>query len=106
MKRAPPDRRLATKQMSGKKKDKFRITVGLARNSDASGSEKFEPIYTGKSKRPRCFGKVEHGFYYPGNKKAWMTSVLFEEILRTKDNVDIIANMIQCWISIRGRLVV
>lgn len=77
LKRAPPDRGLATKQMSGKKKDKFRITVGLACNSD--GSEKFEPIYIGKSKRPRCFGKVEQGFYYRNNKKAWMTCLLFEE---------------------------
>ena len=66
--------------MSGKKQDKFRITMGLACNAD--GSEKLPPIYIGKSKQPRCFGKrspQDHGFNYQNNKKAWMTSDLFEE---------------------------
>ncbi|EGN91611.1 hypothetical protein SERLA73DRAFT_42890, partial [Serpula lacrymans var. lacrymans S7.3] len=49
---APPDRGLATKQMSGKKKEKFQISVGLACNAD--GSKKFKPIYIGKSRRPHC----------------------------------------------------
>ncbi|KAF9219906.1 DDE-domain-containing protein [Gyrodon lividus] len=52
---APPDRGLSTKQMSGKKKEKFQITLGLACNAD--GSEKFDPIYIGKSWKPRCFQK-------------------------------------------------
>ena len=33
-KRAPPDRGLATKHMSGKKKDRFRITLGFACNAN------------------------------------------------------------------------
>jgi len=48
---APPDHGLATKQMSGKKKDKFRITISFACNAD--GSEKLEPIFIGQSKKPR-----------------------------------------------------
>ncbi|KIK11434.1 hypothetical protein PISMIDRAFT_122719 [Pisolithus microcarpus 441] len=77
---APPDWGLATKQMGGKKKDKFHITVGLACNAD--GSEKFEPLFIGRSRKPRCFkkqGPQERGFYYCNNKKAWMTSELFKE---------------------------
>lgn len=50
---APPDHGLATQQMSGKKKDKFRITIGLACNAD--GSEKLPLLFIGKSAKPRCF---------------------------------------------------
>jgi len=77
---APPDRGLATAQMSGKKKDKFRITMVIACNAD--GSEKLPLVFIGKSAKPRCFkGKTPqaHGFYYRNNKKAWMTMVIFEE---------------------------
>jgi hypothetical protein len=66
--------------MSGKKKEKFRITIGLACNAD--GSEKFDAIYIGKSKKPRCFknnSPEQRGFYYRNNKKAWMMVLLFEE---------------------------
>src|SRR5207245_1995745 len=57
-----------------------RITIGLACNAD--GSEKLEPIFIGKSLKPRCFKRQtpeQSGFYYRSNKKAWMTSSLFEE---------------------------
>ena len=77
---APPDRGLATKQMSGKKRSKFRISVGLACNAD--GSERMAPFFIGKFQKPRCFKKKaphQRGFYYRNNKKAWMTSELFEE---------------------------
>jgi hypothetical protein len=76
---AAPDRGLATEQMSGKKKDKFRITVLFGCNSD--GSEKLPPLYNGKYKQPRCFGKKpvkSYGFNYHNNKKAWMTREIFE----------------------------
>jgi hypothetical protein len=66
--------------MSGKKKDKFRISIGFACNAD--GSEKLPAFYIGKSKKPHCFkGQTPqaHGFYYRNNKKAWMNSELFEE---------------------------
>ncbi|KIM60149.1 hypothetical protein SCLCIDRAFT_124876 [Scleroderma citrinum Foug A] len=77
---APPDRGLATRQLSGKKKEKIHITIGLACNAD--GTEKLEPIFIGKSSKPRCFKKYtpeQCGFYYRNNKKAWMTSSIFEE---------------------------
>ncbi len=62
---APPNRGLAREQMSGKKVDKNRITLGLACNAD--GSEKDEVFFIGKSKMLRCFKKVSpeaRGFYY------------------------------------------
>ncbi|THU93936.1 DDE-domain-containing protein [Dendrothele bispora CBS 962.96] len=85
---APPERGLSTKQMKGKKKNKFRITVAVCCNAD--GSEKDKLIYIGKSKRPRCFGKkdpknMRPALYYRANKKAWMTKELFEEWLRKFD---------------------
>jgi len=66
--------------MAGKKREKFRITIAFACNAD--GSEHLPPIYIGKSKLPCCFKKRtpdQLGFYYRNNKKAWMTSELFEE---------------------------
>jgi hypothetical protein len=47
---APPDCGLATKQMNGKKKEKFRIAVTFACNAD--GSEKMPVFYIGYSKKP------------------------------------------------------
>ena len=78
--RAPPDRGLATKRSSGKKMDKLRISLLFACNAD--GSEKLPVLYIGKSMKPVCFGRQslnQHGFYYQNNKKAWMTSCIFEE---------------------------
>jgi hypothetical protein len=66
--------------MAGKKKEKFRITMFLACNTD--GSECLPPMYIGKAKKLCCFKKkspAEHSFYYQNNKRAWMTSELFEE---------------------------
>jgi hypothetical protein len=77
---APPDRGLAFQQMSGKKRSKFRISIGFACNAD--GSEKMPPVFIGKYKWPQCFkaqSPTEQGFYYRNNKKAWMTSGIFEE---------------------------
>jgi hypothetical protein len=65
MSSAPPDHGLATKQMSGRKKDKFRISVGFACNVD--GSEKLEPFFIGRARKPQCFKKQtpeQRGFYY------------------------------------------
>lgn len=77
---APPDHGLVTKQMSGKKKEKFCITVAFAANSD--GTEKMFPVHIGKYKNPQCFkanpNKVKK-LWYCNNKKLWMTAVLFEE---------------------------
>jgi hypothetical protein len=66
--------------MSGKKKEKFRVTLGFATNAD--GSEKLPLFFIGYSQKPRCFGgksPQSAGFYYRNNKRAWMTSELFNE---------------------------
>jgi len=47
---SPPDWGLTITQMSGKKKEKTRITIGFACNAD--GSDKFEPFFIGKAKKP------------------------------------------------------
>jgi hypothetical protein len=64
LKSAPPDWGLAFKQMSGKKSNKFHITVGFLCNTD--GSEKWHIFFIGKSKKPHCFRKLtpqQSGFY-------------------------------------------
>lgn len=66
--------------MSGKKKEKFQLTLGLACNSD--GSEKMPVFFIGKFKKPRAFKNntaASYGLDYRHNKKAWMTAELFEE---------------------------
>ena len=76
----PPDRGMATHKISGKKKNKFRVTIFFACN--ATGTEKLPPFFIGKSAKPRCFQKKtgkQLGFYYRNNKKAWMTAIFFEE---------------------------
>ncbi|KIJ26212.1 hypothetical protein M422DRAFT_192527 [Sphaerobolus stellatus SS14] len=68
---APPDRGLATKQMSGKKAEKFRITLGVGCN--AMGTEKLPLLFIGKSKQTRCFKHKTPqslGFDYYNNQKA------------------------------------
>jgi hypothetical protein len=85
---APPERGLATKQMSGKKKDKFRITIGFLCSQTG---EKFEPVFIGKFNAPRPFkapGKKtprDWGFDYSSNAKAWMTMEIFEPWLKWLD---------------------
>lgn len=76
--RMRPTHTLASKQVSGKKKDKTRITIGLCCNMD--GSSKEEPVIINSALNPRCFkghdiSKVP--IHYYANKKAWMTSAVF-----------------------------
>ena len=69
--------------VSGKKKQKERITVALC--SNATGTDKLVPLVIGKSARPRCFGKTfDPSVYvkYTHNKKAWMTSAVFQDWLK------------------------
>ena len=78
--RAPPDQGLATKQTSGKKKEKFQLMLGLAVNAD--GSEKLPLFFIGYAQKLCCFNSKtpqSTGFHYHNNKKAWMTCELFEE---------------------------
>jgi hypothetical protein len=82
-----PDRTIASRQIEGMKKDKTRISIALCVNSD--GSEKEELMIIGHSAKPRAFNKRtgrQLGFCYRYNKKAWMTSQLFQEWLQRFDS--------------------
>ncbi|GFW82733.1 tigger transposable element-derived protein 6 [Trichonephila clavipes] len=64
----------------GGKHSKERLTILLAVNMD--GSEKITPLVIGKSAKPRCFkGINSFPTKYRSNKKAWMTTELFNEWL-------------------------
>ncbi|GFV92772.1 tigger transposable element-derived protein 6 [Trichonephila clavipes] len=64
----------------GGKHSKERLTILLAVNMD--GSEKITPLVVGKSAKPRCFkGINSFPTKYRSNKKAWMTTELFNEWL-------------------------
>lgn len=82
-----PDRTIATRQLEGMKKDKTRISIALCANSD--GTEKDELLFIGHAAKPRAFKKKsgkELGFFYRNNKKAWMTSLVFQEWLQLFDS--------------------
>lgn len=77
--RMPPDRGLASRQMSGIKRDKTRISLVFIVNADGSHSLPINII--GQAKCPRAFNKKsgkDLGFEYYWNKKAWMTSSIFQ----------------------------
>jgi hypothetical protein len=83
-----PDRSLATKQTSGGKKSKDRITIALCANGD--GSEKLNPWIIGRSKNPRCFKSINRNnlrVIYRNNKSKWMTGIICEEWLYWFDNL-------------------
>nr|XP_015922193.1 tigger transposable element-derived protein 6-like [Parasteatoda tepidariorum] len=65
------------------KKSEERLTVLLCCNVD--GSEKFTPLVTGRSSKPRCFKKVKKLCDYSSNKTAWMTSNIFLDFLHKFD---------------------
>lgn len=78
-----PDKTLVHKDEScrGIKTKKQRITVLLCCNS--TGTDKRRLLIIGKSGKPRCFRNFKSHFYctYTANKKAWMTSNIFQEWL-------------------------
>ena len=76
-----PNSTLATGPVSGKKKQKERITIALCAN--ATGTDKLVPLVIGKSAHPRCSGKMLNPsiYVYTSNKKAWMTGVVFQDWL-------------------------
>uniref|UniRef100_H3ASV9 HTH CENPB-type domain-containing protein n=1 Tax=Latimeria chalumnae TaxID=7897 RepID=H3ASV9_LATCH len=77
-----PSGTLATVPVAGHKKSKDCITVALFCN--ASGTDLRKPIVIARAKRPRCFGKTFQPTLYTeyfSNAKAWMTSVIFQEII-------------------------
>lgn len=69
---------------TGGKLSKERITLLVIANM--TGTIKKKLIVIGKSKRPRCFKNVKTlPVKYENNRKAWMTSDLFEKILHSWD---------------------
>jgi len=74
---------LGSKNLSGTKLDKSRLTVLVGTNM--TGTEKFPLLFIGKSGQPQCFKKATAkalGFDYHFNKKAWMTSGIFSSFMR------------------------
>ncbi|KAG5880840.1 hypothetical protein JTB14_027621 [Gonioctena quinquepunctata] len=80
-----PDKTLKFRgENCGGKFSKDRITVMVAANM--SGTEKNKLLVIGKSQKPRCFKSVKSlPVDYANNRKAWMTSGLFEKWLRDWD---------------------
>jgi hypothetical protein len=77
--RMPPNRGLATKQISGLKGDKTRLSLAFTANAD--GSEKRKVLIIGHARKPHCFKKKEGsalGFDYYWNSKAWMVGSIFQ----------------------------
>ncbi|KAH1266212.1 ARS-binding protein 1 [Glycine max] len=69
-------------------KIKKRLTVVICCNED--GFEKIPLWIIGKYAKPRCFKNVNMNnldYQYRANKKAWMTSVLFDEYVRSFDQM-------------------
>lgn len=82
-----PQKTLAFKndRCFGGKSSKLRITLGIGANM--TGTEKLPMLVIGKSKKPRCFKNIKSlPVIYKSNKKAWMTSVIFEEYLQSLDS--------------------
>ncbi|XP_049316861.1 tigger transposable element-derived protein 4-like, partial [Bactrocera dorsalis] len=75
----------------GGKNSKERITVMVA--SNMSGSEKLKLLVIGKSKNPRCFKGIKSlDVDYEYNKKAWMTSEIYDKWLKNLDKVFVAQN--------------
>ncbi|KAF0683316.1 Aste57867_24626 [Aphanomyces stellatus] len=75
-----PNTTISNKARSGMNKDKNRISVVLAANTD--GSDKRELTFIDMARRPRCFGNLgpdDLSLLYKSNRKAWMTIAIFSE---------------------------
>lgn len=86
--RAIPDKTFATKgsECKGGKLAKERLTVMLCCSMTG---EKLKPFVIGKALNPRCFKNVKHSSLpvkWAANKKAWMTSGLFEDWIKDIDS--------------------
>lgn len=80
-----PNRTLADSVVSGEKRGKERLTVGLCANMD--GSIKLPPLVINKSLKPRAFthrsvrNPENLGLEWYANRKAWMTGEVFSKWL-------------------------
>lgn len=80
--RMPSYKTLATKQMSGTKGDKTRITLAMCAN--ANGLDIIQPLCLGHALQSQCFKKkdgTDLGFEYAYNMKAWMIGSVFQKWL-------------------------
>ena len=78
-----PDKTLATNRLSGRKKNKERLSIALCTNAD--GSHKLNPLVIGKFGKPRCFKNININnlpMTYRYNAKAWMLSTVFQDWLQ------------------------
>jgi len=81
-----PDRSLVTTRLSGRKKNKERLSIALCANAD--GSHKLNPLVISKYAKPRCFKNVNFNSLrvtYHNNNSAWMLTTLFQEWLSNFD---------------------
>lgn len=81
-----PDTTIARCQIEGSKKDKTRLTIAFTVN--ATGNDRFIPLFIGHANKPRCFQKKsgeQLGFFYLSNTKAWMTGAFFRIYLQQFD---------------------
>jgi predicted DNA-binding protein YlxM (UPF0122 family) len=68
---------------AGGKRSKERITIALCASMTG---EKLQPLIIGKCRKPRCFKNIDPKnlpVSYRFNKKAWMTSAIYEDWLKT-----------------------
>ena len=75
---AQPARTLSTEQPEGSKTSKARIIVSLCVASD--GSDKRKPLVVGSAMKLRCFRGFDPDLHvtWTANKRAWMTSVIYQ----------------------------
>lgn len=84
--KALPDKTITFKgdPCVGGKRSKDRITVLLAANM--TGTERLPLLIIGKAEKPRCFKSIKKlPVDYRSNRKAWMTSEIFQAWLRELD---------------------
>ena len=77
---AVPDHGLVTIHISGKKVNKFQITLAFPCNAD--GLQKFPIFYIGRARHPMAFNQQDPnwaGFCYCHNKTVLMTSEFFDK---------------------------
>ncbi|GBB98221.1 hypothetical protein RclHR1_31720001 [Rhizophagus clarus] len=82
-----PNQTLSSTPVRDQKKNKIRVTILLSVN--ATGTHKLKPWVIGNSKHPRPLSKINLerlSVYYHRNPKAWMNSIIFEEVLQEIDN--------------------
>ena len=83
--RMAPGKTIAQRQKGEMKQHKTRLTVALLTNETGLH---WDFMIIGQAERPRFFKKKIGGqlsFYYQSNKKAWMTSLLFQEFVKHLD---------------------